>query len=275
MIDISKIDYFQYDHPEITKYLFYPRKDWNSEKVDDAVESFLIPVAENITIGADIHKSGQKAATILFFHGNGEVVSDYRELGTLYIQMGINFLPVDYRGYGKSTGSPTVTAMMQDSHIIFDYVKKWLDDKHYTGSLIVMGRSLGSASALELASHYSDRIDGLIIESGFAHVRPLLQLIGVSMNIIGRGEGDAFQHTEKIRRYHKPTLIIHAEYDHVISFEQGKLLFDASPAKEKKLVKIPEANHNDIFSCGLSLYMKSVKWLVDKAVEAQTEAERV
>ena len=47
------------------------------------------------------------APSILFFHGNGEIVADYDDLGPLYNRMGINFLAADYRGYGRSTGRPT------------------------------------------------------------------------------------------------------------------------------------------------------------------------
>lgn len=56
----------------------------------------------------------KNAPTLLFFHGNGEIVEDYDDIAQIYLKLGINFLPVDYRGYGRSTGSPTVTAMMRD-----------------------------------------------------------------------------------------------------------------------------------------------------------------
>jgi pimeloyl-ACP methyl ester carboxylesterase len=110
----------------------------------------------------------------------------------MYNRMGINFLPVDYRGYGCSTGRPTVTAMMRDCHVIFEFVKQWLEKNRYTGSFIVMGRSLGSASALELAANYKDRIDALIIESGFAHAGPLLQLLGANPAIPGFDKVEEF-----------------------------------------------------------------------------------
>ncbi|MCK7515883.1 MAG: lysophospholipase [Desulfobacterales bacterium] len=84
---------------------------------------------------------------ILFFHGNGEIVDDYDDLGPFYNRLGINFLAVDYRGYGNSTGKPTTSAMLADCHVIFKFVNDWLREKGYTGALIVMGRSLGSASA--------------------------------------------------------------------------------------------------------------------------------
>ena len=265
LIDISKIDYSAFDNPLITASLFYPRPERGASISVGSVESILIPVGEDVVTGARIYSAGIRAANILFFHGNGEIVADYNDMGVLYNDIGINFLPADYRGYGLSTGRPTVTTMMRDCHVIFDYMKKWLRDKGYTGPFIVMGRSLGSASALELASHYKDEIDGLIIESGFAYAGPLFRLLGIEMEAMGINEEQGFRNIDKIRGFDKPTLIIHAEYDHIISFSEGRLLFEVCPAHEKKFLKIPGANHNDIFFHGMSSYLESVKWLVERS----------
>jgi alpha-beta hydrolase superfamily lysophospholipase len=74
----------------------------------------LIAVEPGVDVGARFHMAANTGVNILFFHGNGEIVSDYDELGPVYNQMGINFLAIDYRGYGRSTGQPTVSAMMKD-----------------------------------------------------------------------------------------------------------------------------------------------------------------
>jgi pimeloyl-ACP methyl ester carboxylesterase len=224
-------------------------------------------VEEAVSLGARFHMTGKSAPNILFFHGNGEIVADYDELGPLYNQMGLNFLPTDYRGYGRSSGSPSITTMMRDCHIVFDFVKKWLDEKGYGGPLMVMGRSLGSASALELAFHYPEMIDALIIESGFAYDAPLLELLGVNLKSINFSEMSGFQNVEKIKGFNKPTLIIHAELDHIISFSNGKALHEASPATDKTLLMIPGANHNDIFMRGLSEYMAAIGKIAEKVMD--------
>ena len=271
MIDISKIDYSSFDKPIISASLFYPRPEWSAAADDEAAESIVIPVEKDVVVGARLHMAGAAAATILFFHGNGEIVADYDDLGLIYTDMGINFLPVDYRGYGRSTGRPTVTAIMRDSHTVFAYMKNWLRKKQYTGPFIVMGRSLGSAPALELAFHYRDEIDGLIIDSGFAYAGPLLGLFGINIRVLGISEEQGFRNLDKMRSFDKPTLVIHAEFDHIISFFEGRLLFEASPSRHKKFLKIPGANHNDIFSHGMSAYLESVKWLVDKSSGPRTK----
>ncbi len=264
LVNISKIDYSELDRPEILTFLFHPRPEWGGSGSDNRGEDLLIPVEMGVVVGARFHMEEESAPNILFFHGNGEIVADYDELASAYNRIGINFLPVDYRGYGRSTGQPTITAMMRDSNLIFDFVKKWLLDKGYRGPLILMGRSLGSASVLELASHYKDQIEGLIVESGFAFSGPLLQLLGINLRDINFSEEMGFGNLGKIQRFDKPTLIIHAELDHIIPFSDGQALYDASPSSDKTLLKIPNANHNDIFMRGFSEYMAAVRALAHK-----------
>lgn len=263
MIDISKINYSELDRPEILMFLFHPRPEWGSPRPRPSAEDVLIQVEKDVAVGARFHLAGKEAPNILFFHGNGEIVADYDDMGLLYLDKGINFLPVDYRGYGRSSGKPTITAMMKDSHVIFDYVQVWLKERGHTGPFIVMGRSLGSASALELSAHYGDQIAGLIIESGFAYARPLLQLLGINMEALGIKEEKGFRNIDKITTFDKPTLIIHAQNDHIISFTEGQALYDASPARDKRFLAIPEANHNDIFLRGMREYMEAVEGLVE------------
>jgi pimeloyl-ACP methyl ester carboxylesterase len=219
-------------------------------------------VAPEIHVGARFHLADAGAATILFFHGNGEIAADYDELGPLYNRMGIDFLVADYRGYGRSDGRPTVSAMMNDSHAILAYVRQWRTHQRRRGPLLVMGRSLGSASALELAAAHPEQIDGLIVESGFAYAGPLLRLLGVNPDRLGFREEQGFGNLEKIRRYAGPTLIIHAQYDHIIPFSDGQALYEASGAGHKRLLRIDGANHNDIFARGLPPYLHAVGDLV-------------
>ncbi len=257
-----KTDYAALDQTEVLTLLFHPRKEPTGHSRTVSAKEVLIPVANDIVVGGRFHMAQPEGPNILFFHGNGEIVADYDDLGPVYNQMGINFLPVDYRGYGRSSGWPTVTAMMQDCHTIFNYTRHWLEDSGYRGALVVMGRSLGSASALELARQYPNQVDALIIESGFAYVEPLLQLLGVNLAAVGFEEARGFAHIDKIKAFEKPTLIIHAEYDHIIPLSDGEALFDACSAAYNKFLKIPGANHNDIFIRGMADYLTAIQSLV-------------
>ena len=258
MIDISKIDYAILDRPEILMYLFHPRPEFGRPVPTSGQKDFMIPVEADIAVGARFHLADKTACNILFYHGNGEIVADYDDFGRMMNQLGINFWAVDYRGYGRSTGRPTVTAMMRDCHVTFDFVKKWLHKNDYSGPLVLMGRSLGSASVLELAMHYAAGIDGLIVESGFAYAGPLLALLGIDIAEIGFREDKGFGNLDKIHAFTKPTLIIHADGDHIIPFSDGEALFEACPATDKTFLKISGANHNNILVYGLKDYMAAV-----------------
>ena len=262
MMESSQTDYVSLDHPDILNLLFHPRPEWGVHSQSENAKELTIPVDDGISIGATLHDAGLPAPVILYFHGNGEIVADYDDLGPIYVGMGINFLPVDYRGYGRSTGSPSVSGMLADSHKIFKWIRKWLREAGYSGPFIVMGRSLGSASALELASHYGSEIDALIIESGFADILPLLRLVGVDIDRLGISDKDDLRHIEKIRNFVRPVLIIHAEFDHIIPFTDGQALYEASRSPDKRFLKIPGADHNTIFSVGMKEYIREVGMLV-------------
>lgn len=264
MTSPKTIDYSSLDRPEILSVLFHPRPSYGDGKVSPPARELMIPVDEKIAVGACFHAGNPAGPNILFFHGNGEIVDDYNDLGPLYTRMGINFLAVDYRGYGRSGGRPSVSTMMSDCHKIFDWTVEWLQKNGHSGPLVVMGRSLGSAPALELASRRLAHVDGLIIESGFAYAAPLLKLLGVSPAAIGFREAEGFANIDKIRQFDKPTLIIHGEFDHIIAYSEGKALYDACPAAEKVLLKIAGANHNDLFARGLTEYLNAVKTLTTK-----------
>jgi len=253
-------DYSALDQPDVLASLFHPRPDFSHSATPE--KAVMIPMNDHVNIGACFHLSDKNAPSILFFHGNGEIVSDYDDLGPLYNQLGINFLAVDYRGYGRSSGSPTVTAMMQDCHTILDFTLNHLKQNGFTGPVTVMGRSLGSASALELAASGRDEIESLIIESGFAFAAPLLMKLGINPAAIGFREEQGFGNRDKIAAWSKPLLIIHAEFDHIIPFSDSQTLYNACSAADKTLLKIPGANHNDIFYRGLKEYMAAVKTLV-------------
>ena len=273
MKDISTIDYAILDRPEVLMFLFHPRPEPTVSPFQTAEpetrmagqKDILIPVQAEIAVGARFHMAEKSGGNLLFFHGNGEIVADYDELGAVYNQVGINLLAVDYRGYGRSGGKPTVTAMMRDCHSIFHFVRKWLQKNNYTGPILLMGRSLGSASVLELAAAYKNLIDGLIVESGFTYAGPLLTLLGIDFAALGFKEEKGFRNVDKIKNFDKPTLIIHAEFDHIIPYSDGQTLHDACPSGDKKLLKIPGANHNDIFMRGLQEYLAAVKNIVATA----------
>ncbi len=247
------------DQPQVLRYLFHPRLENSYTQTNKNRDDIMIPVDENVQVGASFHFAKKDAPVILFFHGNGEIVSDYDDLGCLYNDIGINFFVVDYRGYGKSTGSPSVTSMMKDCLGIIDFVLAYMSKMKLTGPLCIMGRSLGSASAIELCAARADDFKCLIIESGFAWAVPLLQKLGINPQLIGFKKEQVFENIDKIMTFSKPCLVIHAQFDHIIPFSDGQALFDACASSDKILLEIKGADHNNIFLKGMGKYLEHIK----------------
>jgi pimeloyl-ACP methyl ester carboxylesterase len=267
-------DYSKLDQPEVLQILFHPRREAENMPPPANVFDSGIPVATGVRIHAQFHLAGREEPNILFFHGNGEIVSDYDDVGPFYTKTGMNFLAVDYRGYGKSSGSPSVTSMLQDAHLVFRAVKDWLDAAEHTGPLVIMGRSLGAAAALELASSHADEIAGLIIESGFATTLPLLINLGLDVAGLGITEEDGFHNVRKISSFTKPTLIIHGQYDEIIPVNSAAILQAQSPARSKEFQVVPGASHNTIIGSAGELYFMVIKQFCNKISGIKVQRRR-
>ncbi len=249
--------YEKLDHPEVLAALFYPRQDTTPLPV--GAQDHGIEVAAGVTLGARFFLTADPAAVnLLFFHGNGEVVGDYDDVGPQYNGQGVNFLAVDYRGYGQSTGVPTVTAMLQDAHRVLSWVLAWLAGEGRIGHLVVMGRSLGSVSAIELAAS-EEAVAGLIVESGIAQTLPLLRTLGLDAQRLGIDEADGFGNLEKIARVQKPTYLLHAQHDQIIPVVLAEELQSACGARSKEFQMIPGADHNNILALTGKLYFQAIK----------------
>ncbi|MFC1989638.1 alpha/beta hydrolase [Chloroflexota bacterium] len=260
-----QVDLSFLDRPEILEAIFpvvyspFSLLDYINIPLSSFPE-YAIEVEEGIKISCGFWTSGKECPSILYFHGNGETVSSHDWIAPFYNQIGVNLFVADYRGYGSSDGKPTISNMLSDIHAIFSGFKEVIREGGFKDSLFLMGRSLGSMSAIELAFNYQDEIQGLIIESGAANnFRRLWNYFGITEKEAIFSEESLFLNKVKIKQVHKPTLIIHGEYDEVISVEEGKELYQWSGAKDKKILIIPGAGHNDILMAKQSLYFDTVE----------------
>ncbi|VFN01668.1 MAG: hypothetical protein BECKG1743D_GA0114223_105623 [Candidatus Kentron sp. G] len=241
------------DHPRVNSAIFFPRRDPGLPPPAGS-EDFRVPVAPGISVAARHYPLEPASPMILHFHGNGEIVADYDNIASLFHAAGAALIPVDYRGYGQSDGQPSARALIDDAHVVLDFVLKMRQERGYTGSLIIMGRSLGSAPAIELAAARSGDITGLVVESGFAQTPPLLALFGISPEDIElRPEGHR-DNEDKMAEVQVPVLILHAEWDQIIAPWNAKRNFERATVSDKRLVVIPNADHNTIMMFGGKLY---------------------
>jgi pimeloyl-ACP methyl ester carboxylesterase len=185
------------------------------------------------------------------------VVYDYDDLAPLYNRAGINLFVADYRGYGQSGGAPTFSSTVDDSHVILEYVRETLQARGFSGPLFVMGRSLGSLSAAELAANSPEHLKGLLIESGFASAGRFLRFLPSAFHSVDL-EGFEKANIEKLRSITMPVLLLHGEYDEIIPHEQAQIFFENVGSEDKRLLTIPGAGHNDIMLIGMREYFAAI-----------------
>lgn len=226
-----------FDDPAFLATLFFPRSD-SAPCPEGARDRFAIDEG-GTRIHFRVHPVDQPAVTVLFFHGNGEIVSDYDDLASSWQGLGAEFIVAEFRGYGKSTDTPTLFDLLTDAHLVLDEIDAG------ERPLIVMGRSLGSIPAVELASSRPE-IDGLIVESGMADPSGLVTRRGIRLDAAGEEDLVRFDNAGKVSRTDLPLLVLHGANDMLISPHEGAALHAASPSRRKELVVLPGAGHNDI-----------------------------
>ena len=266
-------DYSKLDRPEVLSHIFYPQQDERTP-LPPGARDLHFEMEPGVGIGCRFYLTHHDAPSILYFHGNGETVCDYDTIGPQYNAVGINLLVTDFRGYGWSSGQPTVTTMFSDGELLLQEARKWLGENGYTGALFLMGRSLGSACAIDLAEKFSDDIKGLIIESGFADTLPLARSLGINFNGVDIVEEECFNNSAKIALVTKPTYILHGARDEMIPAVEAEKLQSFSGAKTKEFQVVPGADHNSIITVAGRLYFQAIKQFIDKITGAATWRKR-
>lgn len=188
------------------------------------------------------HERVEGGPTVLLFHGNHELVSDYDGAAPQFARLGLNFAVCDYRGYGASTGRPTFRAMLADAPAVLEAVAA-----QTPLPVVVMGRSLGSACALELFRRDHPRVAGVILESGFLELSGLVRRRGLSPPAkFTEEELVAFDGRRKVAQGRAPLLVIHGENDRAISAHEAKEAFRRATTAHKQLALVPGRGHNDL-----------------------------
>jgi len=263
------------DNPEILAVLFHPRPSQRTPLPDNTTDMDVV-VDKGITLANRLFTADLEAPTLLFFHGNGEILADYDTIGPEFTGVGLNFVVTEYRGYGWSSGTPSASALLADAEHLYSHLKPALQAQGYSGPFFVMGRSLGAACAIDIAARHNDEPDftGLIIDSGFARTLPLARTLGLDPERLGITEENSFNNEAKISRVTKPTLILHGREDQLIPLQQAEYLMAACGARAKELQVIPGADHNSLFAVGGPLYFQTIKRFVDKSTGADDWRKR-
>jgi alpha-beta hydrolase superfamily lysophospholipase len=234
-----------FDHPAFSSSLFFPRRDLRPPP-PGAEDRFIRVDGAELHLRA--HPAPEARCTLLLFHGNGEVVSDWDSAAPLFAEAGAGLRVVDYRGYGQSTGSPRLRDVLDDVPAV---IRAAADER----PLIVMGRSLGSLCA-HRALHQPE-VRGVILESGLGDLRSFVHRRGFTPpDVFSPQDLTAFDPITQLRACHQPLLVLHGERDTLIQPHEAQLAFAAAATEDKELVMVKGRGHNDI---GLaSVYWKAI-----------------
>lgn len=192
-------------------------------------------------------------STILWFHGNaGNISHRVHNIHALHEHVPAHIFIIDYRGYGRSGGNVSEQGTYEDAQTALAYLhtRKDVDPNN----IIVFGRSLGAAVAVDLATHQHTR--ALILESPFSSIKAMAKTI-LPFVPIGPFLSTRYDNLAKIRNLRTPLLILHGELDEVVPYEQGRELFAAAP-EPKTFYTIAGAGHNNTYLVGGDAYFETL-----------------
>jgi len=193
---------------------------------------------------------------LLFFHGNGGNLSNRVEKIAFFNSLGFNVFIIDYRGFGKSSGSPSEKGLYLDAQASYDYLVNNLKFKHK--QIIIFGESLGGSVAVECASR--NKVSAVILESTFSSVKDMAQKVCPFFPIwILESRFDSL---DKIGNLNAPLLMMHSRDDEIVPFEFSEKLFK-NAGYPKTFIELSGA-HNDAFITHQDTIRKKMKTFLMK-----------
>jgi pimeloyl-ACP methyl ester carboxylesterase len=205
----------------------YPSGDWDTTRYAIAPQDVLFPSRD----GTNLHGWLFRAATtphaplMVFFHGNAGNLTDRAPVSAELARRGISVLVFDWRGYGKSEGTPREERLYDDALAAYDFASK------IEPSIAVYGESLGSPFAAWVAKHR--RVRCAIIDSGF----PSLMAMGNAHYFpLGYFAPRAMRTAAWLNDANVPVLVIHGKRDDVAPFALGQSLSDSLHGRKEMLV---------------------------------------
>jgi fermentation-respiration switch protein FrsA (DUF1100 family) len=220
-----------------TSLFFYPSK----QLVDNPTAQLFSPkdVRFKSSDGVDLHgwffSGGQNArGTVLVLHGNAQNLSTHVNSVLWLVKEGFNLFIIDYRGYGKSDGSPSIQGVHLDAEAAFNTL---LTMPQVGGKqIVVLGQSLGGAIAVYTVANspHKDRIAALVIDSAFSSYRRITREKLADHFITWPFQyplsflvSDSYSPIKWIKKVSPvPVLILQGEKDAIVPAQHGQLLYD-------------------------------------------------
>lgn len=229
---ISPVDWF------VFRPVRYPLGDWQPDGL--IYEDCFFPAADGTMLHGWWCPTDEAAPTVFYLHGNrGHVASRAWIVKRLLKFFGWNIFIFDYRGYGRSAGSPRIKSFLKDAETAFDYLCE--RQKLSPSEVLVIGRSLGGAVAAHIA--ILKQVKALIVECTFTSLLDAASVTWprwlVRPVIMGR-----LNTLANIDQFSGPLIIGHGEEDDLIPFEHGKRLFEKA-TEPKYFFPFPGQGHKE------------------------------
>lgn len=197
--------------------------------------------------------------TVLFCHGNAGTIADRISTVQVWHGLGLNVLLVDWRGYGRSSGSPSETGLYADGEAMYHYLTN--ERRIAPTQIIAHGRSLGGGVASYLAQKHD--LAGLILESTFTRLADVAQrqLPFVPARLLLRHH---FPTIDRLPSISEPIMVIHAEADETIPYDLGEANF-AAAGEPKRFLTI-HGSHNSGYMLDEARYRHGLRAFVASLV---------
>lgn len=232
--------------PLYDNLLFHPTKigHYKARNLDGTrIENITLKNGEESLHCWLLNKPGSTKIALIC-HGNGGNLTNRADIMKALLDQGLSVFIFDYQGYGKSTGSPSISKVITDAQTALNYILK--EKSYKPENIILFGESLGTGLACELSTKV--KVGGIILLSPYYSILQLAREKLVWLNLYPDFAFN-FPHldNEKIlSQNHPPLLIIHGMKDRLIPVANGEKLFQAA-LEPKQLVLLKNSGHNDVF----------------------------
>jgi pimeloyl-ACP methyl ester carboxylesterase len=237
-----------------------------------AFEEASIATEDGETLHGYWMPAEEPRGTWLYFHGNGSSVAGTVDFAKLLRDRGWSVLVLDYRGYGKSTGSPSEWGLAHDARAAWRYLT---DSKGIPPeSIVIHGRSLGGGVAVTLASEVDAA--ALIVESSFTSIADVARLTywWLPIDLLLRHRFDS---ESRMPAVHEPILVLHSHGDARIPFSHAERLVAATPRDTTHagavLMELQGDHNETIQATGANRYTRMLDDFASRHVKAK-QAEK-
>ena len=203
-------------------------------------EEVAIRTADGETLAAWWVPAENARGAVLFFHGNAGNISHRLEYLLMFNRLRFTTLIVDYRGYGRSTGTPSEEGTYLDAEAAWDYLRHARQAR--PENVVIAGESLGGAVATWLAVKAGPR--ALLLFSTFTSATDLGAEVYwfLPVRILSR---IGYDNLERLKSISAPVFIAHSRDDDVIPYRHGRRLYEA--ARGPKAFLEMRGGHNSGF----------------------------